>query len=161
EIEVVLKQHSNIRNCVVLWWEEQSGESGIVGYIVARNQPPPSGGELREFLRVRLPEYMIPGSFVSLNVLPLNANGKVDKRRLSSRRVDEERRLGIAQGSDTAAEAHILPRDMIELQLLHIWEKILPDRAISIMDNFFEIGGHSILAVRLLAHILQQFGRDL
>src|SRR5262249_54902099 len=142
EIEAVIKQHPNIRNCVVLWREEQSGEPGIVGYIVARNQPPPSSGELREFLRVRLPEYMIPASFVSLNVLPLNANGKVDKRRLFSSRVDEEQ-CASAQGSDTAAEAYNLPRDMIELRLLHIWEKILPGRAISIMDNFFEIGGHS------------------
>jgi amino acid adenylation domain-containing protein len=151
EIEAVLRQHPHILQTVVITREDSPGEKHLVAYWVANPERVPSISELRNFLKQQLPDYMIPGAFVSLDALPLMPNGKVDRRALPA--------------PDTTKpeleKAFVAPRDPLELQLAHIWEDLLGVRPIGVTDNFFNLGGHSILAVRLMAQIQQQFGQNL
>ena len=104
--------------------------------------------ELQHFLQARLPDYMIPAFFVFLETLPLTPNGKVDRQELANQpitRVEEH-------------QEHLPPRNLIELQLIQIWETILGINPISVTDNFFSLGGHSLLAVQLINQIQKQFG---
>ncbi|HEY0603861.1 MAG TPA: amino acid adenylation domain-containing protein, partial [Herpetosiphonaceae bacterium] len=106
---------------------------------------------LRAFLREHLPDYMIPAAFVPLDALPRTTSGKLDRKALPV----PDPALAIAP------VAAVLPRDTVELDLLRIWEELLTTRPIGVTDSFFEIGGHSLLAVRLIAQIQQRFGRTL
>ena len=106
--------------------------------------------ELRQFLKAKLPEYMVPSAFVFLDALPLTPNGKVDRRALKA--PDSELNRSVS---------FIAPRDALELQLAQIWSEVLEVDWIGIQDNFFDLGGHSLLAVRLMAKIQQQFGKNL
>ncbi|HEX2243057.1 MAG TPA: alpha/beta fold hydrolase, partial [Gammaproteobacteria bacterium] len=106
---------------------------------------------LRGYLRSKLPDYMVPGVFVGLEALPLTPNGKVDRKALP---VPDVSASGVLEG-------FIAPRDAVELQLSHIWENVLGVHPIGVKDNFFEAGGHSLLAVRLMAQIQCTFGKDL
>jgi amino acid adenylation domain-containing protein len=106
---------------------------------------------LRSFLNAKLPEYMVPSAFVILEAFPLSPNGKVDRKALPAPDTAER----------TAASNFVAPRDSLEQKLVGIWEDVLGLETIGIRDNFFEIGGHSLLAVRLMAQIQKQFGRHL
>jgi thioesterase domain-containing protein/acyl carrier protein len=106
--------------------------------------------ELRQFLKAKLPEYMVPSAFVFLDALPLTPNGKVDRSALKA--PDSELNRSVS---------FIAPRDALELQLAQIWSEVLEVERIGIQDNFFDLGGHSLLAVRLMAKIQQQFGKNL
>ncbi|MFL5654930.1 MAG: non-ribosomal peptide synthetase [Ktedonobacteraceae bacterium] len=161
EIEAVLGRHANVRECVVMLSEEESGEGRLVAYVVARQQPPPSSRELRDFVGEQLPVYMVPSAFVFLRALPLTANGKVDRQQLITGNGKVDQQMLTAIDSSVEAKTPVQPRDAFEFQLLQIWEEILNVRPISVMDNFFDLGGHSILAVRLMSRIHQQFGQDL
>ncbi|HZO73994.1 MAG TPA: amino acid adenylation domain-containing protein [Ktedonobacteraceae bacterium] len=160
EIETLLKRHPQVRDGVVLLQENRPGEAHLEGYIVARKQPVPSGEELRTFLRAYLPEYMLPSTFKALKAFPLTANGKLDRQQLATSTYDGEQ-ISPVLSSEGGARKFLQPRDKIEFQLLRIWEELLQMRSISIGDNFFDLGGHSILAVRLMSQIFQQFGQDL
>ncbi len=116
-----------------------------------RNGHPLSSDSLRDYLEKELPDYMIPSEFVRLETLPLTANGKVDRRALPSLH---------GNGSDRA-ETFIAPRDVLELRLAQIWEDILGRRPIGVRDDFFKLGGHSILAARLMARIQHLLGINL
>ncbi|HEY6804800.1 MAG TPA: amino acid adenylation domain-containing protein [Pyrinomonadaceae bacterium] len=116
-----------------------------------RNEHQLSPDSLRAYLEKTLPAYMIPTEFVMLETLPLTANGKVDRRALPSLN---------GNGSDKA-ETFIAPRDVLELRLAHIWEDILGRRTVGVRDDFFKLGGHSILAARLMARIQQLLGINL
>jgi FkbM family methyltransferase len=107
--------------------------------------------ELRRHLRARLPEYMVPTSFVLLDDLPLTPNGKIDLRALPA---PESLRPEL-EGTFVA------PRDLLELQLTRLWETLLGTQPVGVRDNFFELGGHSLLTVRLMARVEQQFGQKL
>jgi amino acid adenylation domain-containing protein/FkbM family methyltransferase len=117
----------------------------------ARNGHPLSSDSLRDYLQKELPDYMIPSEFVRLETLPLTANGKVDRRAL----------LSLDGDSSDRAETFIAPRDVVELRLVQIWEDILGRRPIGVRDDFFKLGGHSILAARLMARIQQLVGINL
>jgi thioesterase domain-containing protein/acyl carrier protein len=101
--------------------------------------------EVKEWLKARLPDYMIPSQLMVLDKLPLTPNGKIDRRALP------------APDANMPTE-NTLPRDAIELQLLGVWETVLDVHPLSIHDNFFELGGHSLLAVKLMSYIQQQCG---
>ena len=107
--------------------------------------------QLRDFLKTKLPEYMMPVAFVPLAALPLTLNGKLDRRALPA--PDEIR--------SERPETFVAPRDKLEQQLVEIWENLLNIRPIGIADNFFDIGGHSIVAVRLMSQIYQRYGERL
>ena len=147
EIEAVLGSHPGVAACAVL-----ERDSRLVAYVVA--SPPAGGDDLRAFLRSRLPDYMVPGTFLFLESLPLTPTGKLDRGALRS--------LGLAP--DPAAKpgaGRLEARDALELELLRIWETALGVSPIGVRDDFFALGGHSLLAVRLMEAVRQRFGRDL
>lgn len=150
EIQAVLLQHPNVENVVVVAREDNLRQQRLVAYIVEQQQNSPQ--TYKNYLRELLPDFMIPSEFVLLESLPLNPNGKVDRRALPA--PDEQARL-------QSESNFILPRNTLELQLAEIWEEVLEVRPIGIKDNFFDIGGHSLLAIRLMSKIEQAFGRNL
>ena len=123
----------------------------IIAYVVSRNGKPLDPSELRAFLKEKFPDYMVPSAFVPLEALPLNPNGKVDRKALPAP----------DSSSIESDAAFIAPRDALETQLAGIWGKILNLPQVGVRDNFFEIGGHSLLAVRVFAQIEKQIGRNL
>ena len=152
EIEAVLRQHPAICEAVVLAREETPGDMRLVAYIVAEPESPPTVNELRDFLHDKLPDYMVPTSFVVLESLPLMPNGKVNRRSLSTS----------AEAESKLDKIVALPRDNLEGQLVRIWKEVLgTTEHLGVTDNFFDLGGHSLLAVRLMAQIHKWFGQEL
>jgi amino acid adenylation domain-containing protein len=140
EIEAVLREHPGVRECAVSVLDE-----ALVVHLAASV----SEQELRAALGAKLPDYMIPRFFVYLEQLPLTANGKVDRKALPTPQRE-------ASGSKGAP-----PRDSLEVRLKDIWEEVLSVGQLGIHDHFFESGGHSLLAVRLMARMEQEFGRKI
>ncbi|HEY7415633.1 MAG TPA: amino acid adenylation domain-containing protein, partial [Ktedonobacteraceae bacterium] len=154
EVEAVLAEHEDIEQVVVVAREAQGeGRRGkdLVAYVVLRHPRKGVIEQLRAYLKERLPEYMQPAAFAQLEQLPLTATGKVDLRALPAPdRVGSE-----------AREDFVEPRDILELQLVQIWENILQIHPISVTDNFFALGGHSFLAVGLMSQIQKRFNYKL
>jgi amino acid adenylation domain-containing protein len=151
EIEAVLSSHPAVRETTVLAREDRSGDKRLVAYLVVNGGKPVPVEQLRRFLKEKLPDYMVPAAFLFLDHLPLTANGKVDRRALpapdpTALHPDDER---------------VSPRDDYELQLAMIWEEVLGVSPIGVRDNFFEVGGHSLSAVRLLTRIEKTLGQKL
>jgi aspartate racemase len=151
EIETALNEHESISESIVTVIEAGAGDKRLAAYFVPANGVAINAGELRDFLRRKLPDYMAPTSFVALDALPLSPNGKVDRRALPAPDA-----IKLATGIDYAA-----PADELELMLTKIWEKVLGLRRVGIDDNFFDLGGHSLLAVQLFAQIEKAFNRNL
>jgi amino acid adenylation domain-containing protein len=150
EIEAVLSQHPSVREAVVIDRQEQAANPHLVAYIVPKLDLAVTTTELREFLKVKLPEYMVPSAFVMLELIPLTPNGKVDRRALPA----PDMVLSLTTNL-------VAPRDPLELQLTQIWEEVLHVHPVGVRDNFFDLGGHSLLAVCLMAAIQQRFGKNL
>ncbi|MGD1022109.1 MAG: amino acid adenylation domain-containing protein [Candidatus Sulfotelmatobacter sp.] len=148
EIEAVLEKHPGVASAVVVA-HESNGEKRLAGYVIATD-PKPSGGELSKYLKDWLPEYMVPADFVFLETMPLTPNGKVDRRALPRPQVSTER------GADFVA-----PRNEFESIMTRQWEQVLGKRPIGVRDNFFEIGGHSLAAARLMGMVGKEFGKKL
>jgi amino acid adenylation domain-containing protein len=148
EIESELRRHPAVRDAAVLCERLQTGENGLVAYIVADAF---DAGEMREFLKAKLPDFMTPALFVRLDALPLTPGGKLDRKALPSPE---------AAGAVTA-DVFIAPRDDLELRLVRIWEDVLRVRGIGVRDDFFDLGGHSLLGVILLARIERGFSKRL
>ena len=151
EVESALTEHPAVGEAVVTVREDQPGDKRLTAYWVPMNGDVVSVRGLRDFLRQKLPEYMVPALFVALDALPLSPNGKVDRRALPAPE-------GLKAEVDTD---FLAPSDELELKLTKIWEKVLAIRSIGVDDNFFELGGHSLLAVRLFAQIEKSFGKNL
>src|SRR5579885_36542 len=143
EIEATLQTHKNVRDCVVLLREDEPGKPQLVAYVVARQQPAPTGGELRALLEERLPSYMLPAAFIALRVLPLTPNGKVDRRQLPAPSLDEEER----------SSAYAAPRNPTEEILVGILQDVLNVKPIGIHDHFANLGGHSLLATQVISQV--------
>jgi amino acid adenylation domain-containing protein len=146
EIEAVLTQYPGIRETVVLAREDEPGDKRLVAYLVPDDGQEPTAGDLRRFLQEKLPEYMIPSAFVTLEALPLTPNRKVDRRALP-------RPDGIRQ--ETAD--YVTPRDEIEETLADLVQRILRVEPISVHDNFFRAGGNSLLMTQLFSQVNQTF----
>lgn len=147
EIETVLSQCPAVRQVVVVLQEEDSQNKRIVAYVVPRDDSL-SIEPLQEFLKEKLPDYMIPSVFVFLDELPLTPNGKINRRALPS--PDSERPRLQTQ--------YIAPRTPVEELLVGIWRELLELEHIGIYDNFFQSGGHSLLGTQLISRISQTFG---
>ncbi|HYU33714.1 MAG TPA: amino acid adenylation domain-containing protein [Thermoanaerobaculia bacterium] len=145
EIEAVLAAHPEVREAVVLAREDQPGDKRLVAYVAGGAEP----AALRDHLRERLPEYMVPAFFVALEALPRTHNGKLDRKALPIPREDRPAREA----------AYVAPRDTLELELVRLWEETLGVRPIGVQDSFFALGGHSLLAVRLVARMGRRLGR--
>jgi hypothetical protein len=150
EIEALLSQHPVVQQSVVIVREDIPGNQQLVAYLVPhKDQAPPNASELRNFLKQQLPEYMAPSAFVTLDSLPLTPNGKVDRRALPS---PEGLRADLAA-------AYVAPRTELEQMIATVWQDVLGVEKVGIHDNFFDIGGHSLLVVqvhRKLQEILQR-----
>ncbi|UCE20065.1 MAG: amino acid adenylation domain-containing protein [Gemmatimonadota bacterium] len=148
EIETTLGQHPAVREVVVTVQAHESGDNRLVAYVVADQHTAPTVRELRSFLQEKLPEYMVPSTFVMLAGLPLTPHGKVDRQALPAPdRITSD-----------LERTFIRARDALESQLTKIWEKVLEIQPIGVRDNFFELGGHSLLAVRLFSEIKKVLG---
>nr|AXN93592.1 PuwA [Anabaena minutissima UTEX B 1613] len=149
EVEAALNHHPCVKQAIVIVQGETSTEKSLIAYVVFNSEQQATPSELRHFLQQQLPEYMMPSVFVALDALPLTPSGKVDRRSLPSHNEINQSQLAVA------------PRDSLELQLTQIWSEILGVKWVGIRDNFFEIGGHSLLAVRLMAQIQQKLHKQL
>ncbi|MSU58572.1 MAG: amino acid adenylation domain-containing protein [Pedosphaera sp.] len=145
EIESVLCQHAAVREAVVLAREDGPGGKRLVAYLTAKNGAKPGVGELRDHLKVKVPEYMVPAAFVLLDRLPLTNNGKVDRKALPAPEVS---RLD-------AGREFVAPRSEAEKTLAEIWKQVLRVERVGIHDNFFELGGDSILTIQIIARARQ------
>jgi amino acid adenylation domain-containing protein len=174
EIESALNSHPAIRESVAIASTGADGSNKLIAYIVPRVQTQRSNGqsrsaetsridvvatspqtrlsdvnEVREFLRAKLPDYMVPSAFVPLDSLPLTSNGKVDRRALPP------------PGNEQPTEAFIPPRNPTERALVQIWGELLGRKSVSIHENFFHIGGHSLLATQVIWRIAGTLQVDL
>jgi amino acid adenylation domain-containing protein/non-ribosomal peptide synthase protein (TIGR01720 family) len=139
EIESVLCQHSAIREATVIAREDVPGTKRLVAYIVA-SAPVPEVGALREHLKQKLPEYMVPSAFVYLDQLPLTASGKIDRKVLP-----------VPDHRPELANSFTPPRTAVEEKLAAVWSKVLRLPQVGVTDNFFELGGDSILSIQVIS----------
>jgi len=149
EIEKALLAHPQVQEASVAAWDREPSEKYLVAYIVSRDKPAPTINQLRDFLKEKLSDYMIPSAFVFLQSLPL-INGKLDRRALpkpSNERPDLD-------------QAFTSPRYDVEQKLANIWTEVLGVNRVGIHDDFFDLGGHSLLAAQLFVRIDRAFGKQ-
>jgi amino acid adenylation domain-containing protein len=152
EIEAALMAHPAIEQAVVVVREDNPGDKRLLAYLVSTSGEPLESKFLRAFLQQLLPDYMLPAAFVFMRELPLTLNGKVDRAALPAPEYQRE----------SATDVDVVPpRDELERQLVEIWEKVLAVRPIGIDDNFFDLGGHSLLVVRLVAQMEKKLNVNL
>jgi len=151
EITTVITQYPEVRDSVVLVSEEAQGEQRLIAYIVPKEGSQNITAALLACLQEKLPSYMVPSAFVIVDALPLTPSGKVDKRSLLTHRAPQV----------NPAQSFVAPRNFTELTLVKLWESLLETHPIGVTDNFFNVGGHSFLAVRLAARIQDQFSHHI
>jgi amino acid adenylation domain-containing protein len=149
EIESALAQYEQVRAAAVVARETENGDNQLVAYVVAEEDV----SQLRAYLKERLPDYMVPAYFMTLDQLPLNANGKVDRRQL----------LDLAQQTSPqpGTKEYVAPRTATEEVLADLWTEVLGVERVSINDDFFALGGHSLMATQLLSRVQKIFRVDL
>lgn len=151
EVIMVLNRHPMISTSHVVAQENRTTEKRLIGYIVPAPGAQPTCAELRDFLRGHLPDYMLPSVFVSLDALPLTANGKVDRGALPMPNAS----------NSLQSEPQVVPRTVLEKRVAAIVAKLLSMQNVGASDNFFLLGGHSLLGTQLIASIRESFGVDL
>jgi amino acid adenylation domain-containing protein len=147
EIEAVLGRHEAVRDAIVVAREERNGEKRLVAYVVGEAET----GQLRNYLQERLPDYMVPSAWVKLDALPLTTNGKVDRKALP---VPDSQRPELSS-------AYIAPRSAIERDIAAVWQEVLGIDNVGVNDNFFDLGGHSLQAVRVHGKLRAKFEKNL
>ncbi|MCB0167205.1 MAG: amino acid adenylation domain-containing protein, partial [Anaerolineae bacterium] len=157
EIEAALRQHPDLEDCVITAPKNPEDDQHIVAYVVVGEGLSGSNHaandqflttELRDYLKQHLPDYMIPAAFVRLEQLPLTPNGKVNRQALIKPNFEP-------------SQASAAPRTATEARLVAIWQEVLPVKHVGIYDNFFEIGGHSLIATQIISRIRRHFDLDL
>lgn len=146
EIESFLRQHPTIKECTVI-----ARDNHLVAYIIPVTRSVPNISELRAFLKRKLPDYMLPATFVTIDKLPLLPNGKVDRRALP--RPDGSR--------PELKQSFVGPRTPAEEVIAGIWARVLGVKQIGVHDNFFELGGHSLLAMQVMSRLRDAFQIEL
>ncbi len=149
EIESVLAGHPLVREAVVLAREDIPGDKRLVAYVTGKKGETPKVSELRSLLQAKLPEYMVPSAFLVLEMLPLNPNGKLDRKALPQPDFQSE------------PAAFVPPASTTEKALANIWSELLGIKQVGLHDNFFELGGHSLLATRAVSRASTTFKVDL
>jgi amino acid adenylation domain-containing protein len=147
DIEAALANHPALRDAAVITKEEPSGAQQLIAYVVAAHKEAPTAGELRQYLKERLPSYMVPAAFVWLEQLPLTIAGKLDQQALPP-------------APDVRPELDqilVEPRTETEAQLAAICAEVLGFRAIGVTDNFFELGAHSLHIMQIMARLRASF----
>ncbi|MET0400710.1 MAG: amino acid adenylation domain-containing protein, partial [Longimicrobiaceae bacterium] len=150
EIETALRRHPAVGDAVVVARDDAPGGRGLVAYLTAApGAAVPAAGELRAHLARGLPEHMIPAAFVALDALPLTPSGKTDRRALP------------APPASAAAAAYVAPRTPAEEALAAIWAEVLGAGRVGVHDDFFEMGGHSLLAMRVVSRARAVLGVEI
>lgn len=149
EIEAVLEQHAQVQQAVVTVREDTPGDQRLVAYVVLARTQGVNQTDLRSFLQVQLPDYMVPSLFVMLDALPRMPNGKIDRHALPAPEIVIEQDQVLA------------PRTPIEEVLVGIWAEILKRPEVGVNQDFFALGGHSLLATQLFARVRKVFAIDL
>lgn len=157
-IEAVLNQHPAVRQAVVLAREDTPGDKRLAAYIVPENEAletsqegSPTERDLRAFLKERVPDYMVPSTFVSMDAFPVTSSGKIDRGALPAPEV----------GHVETADGYVAPRTPIEEDLAKVWAEVLGRERVGIHDDFFELGGHSLLATQIVSRARAAFQVDL
>ena len=148
EIEEVLRQHELVAQAAVSVCLDANAGPAMTGYVVPKGSFSPD--EIVSYLKTKLPKYMIPGQWVEIQELPLNTNGKVDKKLLPKPKPDE-----------LVSTEPLAPRNDVEVALVEIWKRLLNREQVGITENFFEAGGHSLLAVQLISILRTEFNLEL
>lgn len=146
EVNAALARHPAIRESVILAREDARGEKRLVAYCVCNGLARPTSGDLHEFLKDKLPSYMIPSAFVLLDALPLTPNGKIDRKLLPVSDLTEPE----------PGPAFVAPRTNVEQTLAEVWAETLGVRRVGIDDNYFALGGDSIFSIRVRAGMLER-----
>ncbi|XGV94366.1 MAG: condensation domain-containing protein (plasmid) [Leptolyngbya sp. BL-A-14] len=149
-IETLLSQHLAVQESVVIASKDLPEENGLVAYIVLKRDRTASMSDLRSHLRQKLPTLMIPSAFVFLDTIPLTPNGNVDRTLLPMPNLTQDQ-----------PQSFTASRDELETQLVQIWEQLFSLSAIGINDNFFDLGGDSLMAVRLFSKIEETCSKKL
>lgn len=151
EIEVVLSAHPEVQEVVVVAQENRLGDRVLAAYIVGQRNHHLTAQILRDFLSEKLPAYLTPAVFVFLDRLPLTLNGKVDKRRLSF----------VEESSERSPINYVAPQTEVELRISEVWQSILQVEKVGLHDNFFDLGGHSLLLLAAYSRLRSSLSRDL
>jgi len=149
EIESILGGHAGIKDTVVIAREDMPGDKRLVAYVVPVPGQTLNPSDLRHYLKEKVPDYMVPPAFVIIDALPMTPTGKVDRKALP---MPDQQQL-------TGDSGIVGPRNVTEETLASIWCELLGLDAVGVYDNFFDLGGHSLLSVRLLDKIEKTFGR--
>jgi len=150
EIESVLRQHSAVREAACMVWEYGPGDKRLTAYVAA-DDAVVSAVDLRRFVQERLPEYMTPSTCVISRDLPVTPNGKVDRRMLTSP----------DQGRPDLDTGYVAPRTETERTVTELWQEVLGVEQVGVNDNFFDLGGHSLLIVMLHNRLTEMYTKDL
>ncbi len=150
EIEAKLASHPKVQSCAVLAREDEPGNRHLAAYVSSAKNQSPAPEELQSFLKQALPEYMVPTHFVFLETLPLTPNGKVDRKALP-----------VPSHASAASGESVAPRTETEQTLAAIWTRLLKIDHIGIHEDFFDLGAHSLMAVRAVGQIREAFGVEL
>jgi acyl carrier protein len=151
EIELALLEHGNVKETVVVLREDRPGDKRLVAYLVPEQTPGPTVGEMRRTLANRLPDYMIPATFVTLDALPRLPSGKVD-------------RLGLPKAGmrrPNLDQPYVGPRTPLEKALVGMWAEVLELGEIGMHDRFLELGGDSLKAIRIVSRVIAHFQVDI
>ena len=148
EIEAILGAHCGVKQVAVVAREGVAGDKQLVAYYVPAGESRPTPGDLRCYTGNRLPDYMVPAHFVELPAMPLTPNGKVDRRSLPA-------------PDTTPAVSYEPPRTPVEDLLAGIWSEVLHLERIGIRDNFFDLGGQSLLGVQIATRLRKQLNLDI
>jgi amino acid adenylation domain-containing protein len=151
EIEAALAAHSGVQSCTVLAVEETPGNKQLVAYAVPQPNKSLAVEELKNFLKQSLPEYMVPSQFVFMDSFPLTRNGKIDRKALPAP----------THANISAAHEFVAPSTETEKKVAAMWMELLKAERIGIHDDFFDLGGHSLMAIKALSRIREEFGVDL
>ncbi len=148
KIEAMLDQHEAVRKTVVIAPEDQRGDKHLVAYVILHDKPAPTINELRGFLKQKLPVYMVPSTFVFLDALPITPSGRVDRQALPVSNLDDLR----------LEETFVAPHTSLETHIAEIWQDVLGVDRIGRYDNFFDLGGHSLLSMQVVARLEKEQG---
>ncbi|HZG51626.1 MAG TPA: amino acid adenylation domain-containing protein [Pyrinomonadaceae bacterium] len=151
EVEALLSAHPSVRAAVAVVREDASGEAALLAYVVSDETAAADSVELRTYLRAHAPEYMVPSEIITLERFPLLPNGKVDRRALPAPRPGQRQRTA----------AYTAPRTELEQSLAALWQEFLHVEQVSATDNFFDLGGHSLLMIRVHSRLQELLGRSL
>lgn len=150
EVEAVLARHPGVRQVVVAAQPDEAGDKRLVAFVVPQASAGLTQDDLRTFAREYLPLYMIPSVFMLLGALPLMPNGKVDRRSLP-----------VPEKEHQSSREPVAPRNSVEQGIARIWQDLLQAQTVGVNDNFFDLGGHSLLLIQLHSQLRQVFGADI